>query len=152
MNIYTCAWSVDFPATDAQFAWLATLIDAVHEALAGNEDANETLKKYPTFVCDIADCSSVLTYEKYDGRACIYNDVCDGGSEQAAEIVLAFLKHFESPLRIGFMVASTDRNDAWGGCWHITKHKAEWKSLGYLLEQMTSANEIDWRNNPQILT
>ena len=154
MNDYVSGWSVQFPITDAQYLWLDSFVDVLNDSLGcmTGEVRAKLIEQYPRFDLDAVEMDYALTLEHTDGQAVLYNEEFDGGVDQAAHIVQAFIQHFQLPLRVGFMFASTDRNEVWGGCVHITKHEILYKNLGDMLDEMLKANEIDWQNNPQIPT
>jgi len=152
---YHSAWSIRFPITQTRYAWLTTFIDVVNECVGEDDTAIlDQLKAYPTF--DIADSRmyDILSYELVADTVVIYNDECEGGFDQAAGIVQAYIRHFDLPLRVGFILSSVDGNKAWGGAVHITKHEIKRRSLDVVLDEMEKTNEIDWRaeNNSQIST
>jgi len=128
------------------------MIDAINEVVGEATDVDGVLKaRYPTLDLTI-EWHTILSYERIERDILIYNDDCDGGSDEGAEIVRAFLRQHDLPTRVGFICGWTDRNEGGGAAYHITKHGIAWKNLYTVLDELFTANEIDWQNNPQIPT
>jgi hypothetical protein len=149
---YVSAWSIQFALNDHYYKLLTDMVDTINEAIGESSDPDVALKAlYPKLDLTIG-YNITLAYERIEGDVIIYNDDCDGGSDIGAEIVRAFLQQHDLPTRVGFICGFTDRNEGGGVAYHITKHGVIWKNLDMVLDELITANKIDWQNNPQILT